>query len=128
MFLLVSVRHVGAHPDGQKHATASPYIWVKHFSSDISYMKYSSDLNLGEILCIFTSFHFFDSGLYLLNCFDFFLSILNGVTLKTSNMLGLLEIARIYKARKLFAALQRPIFFAILVKLCSTQGTNAHYM
>ena len=72
MFLLVSVRHVGAHPDGQKHATASPYIWVKHFSSDISYIKYSSDLNLGESLCIFTSFHFPDSELCLLNGFDSF--------------------------------------------------------
>ena len=30
-------------------------------SSDISYTKYSSDLNLEEGLCIFTSFHF--SGL-----------------------------------------------------------------
>ena len=29
-------------------------------------MKYCSDLNLGEDLCIFTSFHFQDSGLYLL--------------------------------------------------------------
>ena len=29
-------------------------------------MKYRSDLNLGEGLCIFTSFHFQDSGLYLL--------------------------------------------------------------
>ena len=34
---------------------------------------------------MFTSFHFPDSGLYLLNGFDFFKSILNGVTLKTSN-------------------------------------------
>ena len=36
-------------------------------------MKYSSDLNLGEGLCICTSFHFPDSGLYLLNGFDFYL-------------------------------------------------------
>ena len=43
--------------------------------------------------------------------FWFFLSILNGVTLKTSNMSALLEIARIYKARKLFADLQRPICY-----------------
>ena len=34
-------------------------------------MKYSSDLNLGEGLCTFTSFHFPDSGLYLSNGFDF---------------------------------------------------------
>ena len=29
-------------------------------------MKYRSDLNLGEGLCIFTSFHFQDSGFYML--------------------------------------------------------------
>ena len=29
-------------------------------------MKYRSDLNLGEGLCILTSFHLQDSGLYLL--------------------------------------------------------------
>ena len=34
-------------------------------------MKYFSDLNLGEGLCICTSFHFPDSGLSLLNDFDF---------------------------------------------------------
>ena len=38
-------------------------------------MKYSSDLNLGEGLCIFTSFHFPDSGLYLLNGFDFYFDL-----------------------------------------------------
>ena len=41
-------------------------------SSDIWYMEYPSDLILGEGLCIFTSFHFPNSGLYLLNGFDFF--------------------------------------------------------
>ena len=35
-------------------------------------MKYSSDLNLGEGICICTSLHFRDSGLYPLNGFDFF--------------------------------------------------------
>ena len=55
MFLSVSVRHVGAHLDGQQH--------------DVSIQINSSDLNLGEGLCIFTSFHFPDSGLYLLNAF-----------------------------------------------------------
>ena len=42
-----------------------------NISLDISYTEYSSDLNLGEELGIFTSFHFPDSGLYLLNGFDF---------------------------------------------------------
>ena len=34
-------------------------------------MNYSFDPNLGEGPCIFTSFHFLDSGLYLSNGFDF---------------------------------------------------------
>ena len=34
-----------------------------------------SDLNLGEDLCISTSFHFPDSGLYLLNGFDFYFDL-----------------------------------------------------
>ena len=52
------------------------YKFGKNISSDISYTKYSSDLNLGEGHCICTSFHFPDSGLYLSNgfyfCFDLF--------------------------------------------------------
>ena len=39
-------------------------------------MKYSSDLNLAEGLCIRTSFHFPVSGLYLLNGFDFYFDLL----------------------------------------------------
>ena len=38
-------------------------------------MKYSSDLNLGEGLSICTSFHFSDSGLNLLNGFDFYFDL-----------------------------------------------------
>ena len=58
MFLLVSVRHVGVHPD-----------------SDISYTEHYYSLNLGEGLCICTFFHFKDSGLYLLNGFDFYFDL-----------------------------------------------------
>ena len=89
---------------------ASPYIWLKRFSFYISYMKYSSDLNLGESFAYLPPF--------ISQILDFiywtvliFLSILNGETLKTSNMFALLEIARIYKARKLFTDLQRPICY-----------------
>ena len=39
-------------------------------------MNYSFDPNLGEGLCIFTSFHFPDSGLYLSNGFDFYFDLL----------------------------------------------------
>ena len=38
-------------------------------------MKYYSDLNLGEGLCIFTFFHFPDSELYLLKGFDFYFDL-----------------------------------------------------
>ena len=64
MFLLVSVRLVGAHPVGPQH-DVSIQISINLCT------KYSSGLNLGEGLCIFTSFYFPDSGFYLLNFFDF---------------------------------------------------------
>ena len=79
MFLLVSVRHVGAHPDEQQHDVSTQISMInlgKTFFTDISYTKYSFDLNLGEGLCICTSFHFLDSGLYLLNGFDFYFNLL----------------------------------------------------
>ena len=65
MFLLVSVRNVGAHRDELQHGVS--------IQISISYTKYSSDPNLDEGLCIFISFHFPDSGLSLLNGFDFYL-------------------------------------------------------
>ena len=70
-------------PAWRLHTNLYKFGW--NVSSNISYTKYSSDLNLGEGLCIFTSLHFPDSGLNVLNGFDFW-SILNGMTLKTSNM------------------------------------------
>ena len=91
MFLLVSVRHVGAHPDGYQNGVCIQISinFVKTFpriSRIRKSTKYSSDLNLGQGLCIFTSFHFPDSGLLSIERFWFlFWSILNGVTLKTSN-------------------------------------------
>ena len=72
MFLLVSVRHVGANPGGHQHRVS---IQIPNICSNISYTKYFSDLNLGEGLGIFTSFHFPDSGLYLLNGFDFYFDL-----------------------------------------------------
>ena len=74
MFLLVSVRHGGAHP-GEHRLHTNLYNFGYNISSDISYMKYSSDLNLGEGLCICTSFHFPDSRLYLLNGFEFYFEL-----------------------------------------------------
>ena len=61
MFLLVSVRHVGTHPDGHQHGVSIEiFKFGQNISSDISNTKYSSDLNLGESICILTSFHFPD--------------------------------------------------------------------
>ena len=66
------------------------YKFGENVSSHIFYEKSCCDLNLGESLCICTFFLFPDSGLDLLNGFDFlFWSILNGVTLKTSNSEGI---------------------------------------
>ena len=87
MFLLVSGRHVGAHLGGHQHGV-SIQISIKlgeNVSPHIFHKKNCCDLNLGEGLCIFTFFLFPDSGLNLLNGFDFVLSILNGVRLKVSN-------------------------------------------
>ena len=53
------------------------------------YTNYSFDPNLGEGLCIFTSFHFPDSGLYLSNGFDFYFDLfLNGVTTENQQIVG----------------------------------------
>ena len=75
MFLLVSVRHVGAHPDRhQRGVSIHISIYLGKTFLRVSRIRlYSSHLNLGEGLCIFTSFHFQDSGLYLFNGFDFIL-------------------------------------------------------
>ena len=71
MFLLVSVRHVGALPGGHQHGVAIqiPVNLGKTF------LRNSSDPNLGEGLSIFTSFHFPESGLKLLNGFDFYFNL-----------------------------------------------------
>ena len=64
------------------------YKFWENVSSHIFHEKNCCDLNLGESLCICRTFFLFpDSGLNLLNGFDFlFWFILNGVTLKTSNI------------------------------------------
>ena len=62
------------------------YKFGKKVSPHIFRKKNCCDLNLGESLCISTFFLFPDSRLNQLNGFYFlFWSILNGVTLKTSN-------------------------------------------
>ena len=73
-FLLVSGRHVGAHPDGHQHR-GSIQISInlgKKFLRISCIRKNCYDLKLGESLCIFTFFLFSESGLYQLNGFDFY--------------------------------------------------------
>ena len=78
MFLLVSVRHVGAHPGEHQHGV-SIQISINLGQTFLRISRIRNlpliDLNLGEGLCIFTSFHFPDSGLYLLNGFDFYFDL-----------------------------------------------------
>ena len=71
-------------PTWRLHTTL--YKFGESVSPHIFHKKNCCDLNLGEGLCISTFFLFPDSRLNLLNGFYFlFWSILNGVTLKTSN-------------------------------------------
>ena len=67
MFVLTSGRHVGVHPYGHQHGGST--------QSSITLGKsiLRADLNLGEDLRIFIPLCFQDSGIYLLNSFDFFL-------------------------------------------------------
>ena len=74
MFLLVSGHHVGAHPDGHQHG-GSIQISInlgKKFLRISCIRKIAMTWKLGESLCIFTFFLFSESGLYLLNGFDFY--------------------------------------------------------
>ena len=48
-------RYVGTHPNGHQHGISLQ-----------SSVKLRADLNLGEGLCIFSSLHITDSGLYSL--------------------------------------------------------------
>ena len=68
-------RHVGAHLGGHQHGVSiqisinlgETFLRRPH----IFHKKNVCDLNLGESLCISTFSLFPDSGLNLLNCFDF---------------------------------------------------------
>ena len=74
MFLLVSGRHAGAHLDGHQHSV-SIQISIKLGKKILCIsctLKNCCFLNLGESLSIFTFFLFQDSGLNLMNSFDFY--------------------------------------------------------
>ena len=71
MLLLVSSCHVGAPHEGYQHGVSiqSSINLGKTFLS-ILLIWYCTDLILGKAVWIFTSFHFPDFGLNLLNGFD----------------------------------------------------------
>jgi len=75
---LVSGGHAGAYPDGHQHGV-STQISILDFerktSPHILHKKNCCDLNLGESLCIVTFFLFSDSGLNVLNGFDFYFDL-----------------------------------------------------
>ena len=73
-FQLSSGRRVGVHPDGHQHggSTQSSITLGKSILRVSLKRKNCADLNLGEDLRIFIPFCFPDSGIYLLNSFDFF--------------------------------------------------------
>ena len=73
MFLLVSGRHVSAHLGGHQHGGGHQHLYKfgENVSPHIFHKKNSCGLNLGESLCICTFFVLPDSGLNLLNGFDF---------------------------------------------------------
>ena len=76
MFLLVSVRHVGAHPDELQHGVSiqSSINLGKTFPR-ISRIRVIPSTQILARIFVYLSFHFPDSGLYLSNGFDFYFDI-----------------------------------------------------
>ena len=72
MFLLVSGCHVGAHMDGHQHGV-SIQISI-NLGKKFLRISWERKIALTRI-CISTFFHFPDSGLYLLNGFDFYFDL-----------------------------------------------------
>ena len=77
MFLLVSVRHVRAHPDEVQHGV-SIQISInlgKPFPRISRIRIIPSTQILARVFVFLPSFHFPDSGLYLSNGFDFYFDL-----------------------------------------------------
>ena len=78
MFLLVSDRHVHAHPDGYHHGVSiqisinlgKKYLGISSCVRNLCGLKFGESQN-----CIFAFFLFPDSELYLLNGFDFYFDL-----------------------------------------------------
>ena len=73
MFLLVSDGHICALTGTPTQRLQTKlYDFGSKLFSRISHMKYRSHLILGEVFAFFMLFHFLDSGLSVLNGFDFY--------------------------------------------------------
>ena len=74
MFLLVSVRHVGAHPDGHHYDVSIQIsiIFVKTFLRISPIRNIPLAWILARVFAYLPPFYFPDSGLYLLKAFDLF--------------------------------------------------------
>ena len=104
MFLLVSVRHVGAHPGEHQHGVS---IQISISLPGKTFLRISRMRNipltwiLARVFVHVPSFISQILDFYVLKRFWFlFWSILNGVTLKTSNKTFLLEIRLSQKPRE----------------------------
>ena len=89
MHVLVSGRHAGAHPDGHQHGVSDTNLYKfgeEMNSPHILLKKIAVSWTLARVL-EYLPFYFSQilAGLYLVNGFFLFWSILNGVTLKTSS-------------------------------------------
>ena len=69
--------HVGAQLHGHQHGVSIQISinLAKKVSPHIFHKKICCDLNFGERICIVTFFLFSDSGLYLLNGFDYYFDL-----------------------------------------------------
>ena len=77
MFLLVCVRHVGAHPDELQHGVSiqSSISLGKTFLRISRIQVIPSTQILARVFVYFTSFHFQDSRLYLSNGFESYFNL-----------------------------------------------------
>ena len=90
MFLLVSVRHVGAYPGGHQHGVFIQISinWGKTFLRISRIRNIPLTWNLARVFAYIPPFISQILGLSIERFWYFFWSILNGVTLKTSNLVN----------------------------------------
>ena len=86
----------------------------------ISYTNYSFDPNLGEGLCIFTSFHFPDSGLYLSNGFDFYFDLFWMAWIWKPAISTSTVISSFSEKKK--SAVSKTLFFSFHLRCCKNEN------